>query len=71
MDISYYRIDVLTLGTFLSPILTVTTEWNTGETGDIKTKVQKVCHSDPHILVVSCQFSNEKPEQKSPARIEN
>ena len=29
--------DVLTLGTFLSPILTVATEWNTGETGDIYT----------------------------------
>ena len=30
-----YRMDVLTLGTFLSTILTVTTVWNTGETGDI------------------------------------
>ena len=28
--------DVSILGTFLSPILTVTTVWNTGETGDIK-----------------------------------
>ena len=27
--------DALTLGTFLSPILTVTIVWNTGETGDI------------------------------------
>ena len=27
--------DALTLGMFLSPILTVTTVWNTGETGDI------------------------------------
>ena len=27
--------DALTLGIFLSPILTVTTVWNTGETGDI------------------------------------
>ena len=27
--------DALTLGTFLSPILTVTTVWNTRETGDI------------------------------------
>ena len=27
--------DALTLGTFLSPILTVTTVWNTGETGDM------------------------------------
>ena len=29
--------DALTLGTFLSPILTITTVWNTGETGDINT----------------------------------
>ena len=36
MDI-YYRmeLDALTQGIFLSPILTVTTVWNTGETGDI------------------------------------
>ena len=27
--------DTLTLSTFLIPILTVTTVWNTGETGDI------------------------------------
>ena len=27
--------DAFTLGTILSPILTVTTVWNTGETGDI------------------------------------
>ena len=27
--------DAPTLSTFLSPILTVTTVWNTGETGDI------------------------------------
>ena len=27
--------DALTLSTFLSPILTVTTVWNTGETGEI------------------------------------
>ena len=27
--------DALTLGTFLSPMFTVTTEWNTGETGYI------------------------------------
>ena len=27
--------DALILGTFLSPILTVTTVWNTRETGDI------------------------------------
>ena len=35
MDIQYCRMDALTLSTFLSPILTVTTVWNTGETGDI------------------------------------
>ena len=29
--------DALTLGTFLIPILTVTTVWNTGETGDTNT----------------------------------
>ena len=29
------RMDALTLGRFLSPILSVTTVWNTGETGDI------------------------------------
>ena len=33
-DVQYYRMDALTLGTFLSPILTFTTVWNTGETVD-------------------------------------
>ena len=31
----YYRMDVHTLSTFLSPILTVASVWNTGETGDM------------------------------------
>ena len=31
--------DALILGMFLSPILTVTTAWNTVETGDINTSV--------------------------------
>ena len=30
-----HRMDALTLGTFFGPILTVTTVWNTGETGDM------------------------------------
>ena len=40
MDIQYYRMDALPLGTFFSPILTVTTVWNTGETGDVYDKRQ-------------------------------
>ena len=35
MDIQYHIKDALTLGRFLSPILTVTTAWNTVETGDM------------------------------------
>ena len=31
--------DALTLGTFLSPIVTVTTVWNTGDTGDMNTRM--------------------------------
>ena len=31
----YYRMDVHTLSTFLSPILTVASVWNTGETIDM------------------------------------
>ena len=31
----FYGMDVPTLSTFLIPILTLTTVWNTGETGDI------------------------------------
>ena len=35
----YYRMDVHTLSTFLSPILTVASVWNTGETGEINVTV--------------------------------
>ena len=38
--------NVPTLSTFLSPILTVALVWNTGETGDInaKNKMYVTCH---------------------------
>ena len=35
MDMSYYGMDVPTLSLFLRPILTVTSVWNAGETGEI------------------------------------
>ena len=35
IDIQYYIVGVTILSMFLSPFLTVTTIWNTGETGDI------------------------------------
>ena len=34
-DFKYYGMDVPTLSTFLRPILTVTTVWNTGKTSEI------------------------------------
>ena len=41
--------DTLTLNTFLSPILSVTSVWNTGETGDIN--VVPVCTREMNVCV--------------------
>ena len=44
IDIYYYRMNDTILSTLLNPKLTLTTVWNTGETGDIHTsKVHKKC----------------------------
>ena len=47
--------DVPTLNTFLSPMFTVTTVWNTGETGDIYTFV---CFANKFLSSLKSLFSN-------------
>ena len=56
----YYRMNVATLSTFLSPILTIASVWNTGETGDIICR--KTTRKNYWILTFSSQVFPGKRE---------
>ena len=68
MDIWYYGMDVPTLNLFLRPILTVTSVWNTGETGDINMSWAGFESGNHEYLLLEFAIAH-NPTQAQPPRL--